>query len=92
MAMSKKDLVAAVSEQSGYSKKDVEAFLDAQEAVIQGWLGDHAELTLPGIGKLSVGERAARIGRNPRTGESVNIPAKKTVKFTAAKALKDSVA
>ena len=52
--------------------------------------GEGAEVTLPGIGKLSVKQSPARIGRNPATGESINIPARNKPHFSAAKALKDA--
>lgn len=92
MALTKQELIAAIAEQAGYSKADVKSIIDAQEVVVQNALAEDGELTLPGIGKLHTQVRAARTGRNPRTGEPVAIPAKTTVKFGAAKALKDAVA
>ena len=56
-----------------------------------GQLKAGGEITIPEVGKLSVGNRAARNGRNPKTGESIQIPAKKVPAFSAAKALKDAV-
>lgn len=92
MALTKKELEAAISEQSGLKKTDTRTFLDTLESVVHKQLADGNEVVLPGIGKLAVIERAAKQGRNPQTGEAVQIPAKNAPKFTAAKALKDAVA
>ena len=73
------------------SKADVESLLRSLETTVQDNLRNGGELTLPGIGKLSVGERAARTGRNPQTGEAIQIAAAKTIKFKALKVLKDAV-
>ena len=81
--MNKTELVAAVAEQAGLSKKDAEAVAEALKA------GD--KLQLVGFGTFEVSERAAREGRNPRTGETMVIEASKTPKFKAGKALKDLV-
>lgn len=89
--MKQTDLVDAVSEVTGVSKKDTEAVLKALGSVTQSTLYAGEEITLPGIGKLSVSERAARTARNPRTGDEIAVPAKKAPKFSAIKALKDAV-
>lgn len=86
--------IAAQAANDGVSKATVKHVLDAQAKVVARELqkGEGAEVTLPGIGKLTVKQTTARTGRNPRTGDPVDIPAKTKPVFTAAKALKDSVA
>lgn len=91
MALTKKDLIAAISDKTGLPKTDVQTVLVGIEAVLLDQLNESGELILPGIGKFSVAERAARTGRNPRTGEPVEIDAKRAIKFSAAKQLKDGV-
>ena len=91
MALTKKDLIAAISDKTGLPKTDVQTVLVGTEAVLLDQLGDSGELILPGVGKFVVSERAARTGRNPRTGEPVQIEARRTVKFTPAKSLKDAL-
>ena len=86
--MNKTELVAAVAEQAGLSKKDaVKAFTDVVAEALKA--GDKIQLV--GFGTFEVSERAAREGRNPRTGETMVIEASKTPKFKAGKALKDLV-
>lgn len=92
--MNQAELVNAIAEHhsnTGVSKAAIKFVLDAQADVIKGELNGGGEVTLPGIGKLSVSERAARTARNPRTGEEISVPAKKAPKFSAVKALKDAV-
>ena len=87
----KKELIEALAESTQLSKKDAEAFLDAlAEAVCKSLTQGH-EAVLPGIGKLTVKERPARTGRNPATGEPIQIAARKAPSFSSAKALKDAV-
>ncbi|MEW6314317.1 MAG: HU family DNA-binding protein [Pseudomonadota bacterium] len=96
--MNKSELIAAISNKStgrydaGITKVVVEAVLDTMSDVVHGELQGGGEITLHGIGKLSVKDRPARVGRNPSTGEDIKIPAKRVPKFSAAKALKDAVA
>lgn len=71
------------------SKKEVGQILDAIAATIQDGLDDHGEVTIPGLGKFVAKERPARTGRNPKTGDPVEIPASVAVTFKPAKALKD---
>ena len=89
--MNKSELVAAIAEKSGLSKKNCEAVLDAFVGTIGNALkiGDKVHLT--GFGTFEVKERAARTGRNPRTNESIAIPASKQPTFKPGKALKESV-
>jgi len=89
--MNKKELIAAVKPANA-STAVTESVIDALGRVIQDALKKGDEVTLPGIGKLTVKERAARTGRNPATGEEMQIPAKKVPAFAAAKALKEAVA
>ncbi|OYT10357.1 MAG: DNA-binding protein [Bacteroidetes bacterium 4572_112] len=81
--MNKTQLIDAMAEKSGLnkadSKKALEAFIGATTGALQG--GDRVALV--GFGSFSVNERAARTGRNPKTGAAIQIPAKKVVKFKA---------
>lgn len=89
--MNKNELIAKVAAEADISKTDagsvVEATLECVASALKG--GD--EVRLVGFGTFSVAHRAASIGRNPRTGEKINIPASKNPKFKAGKALKDAV-
>lgn len=89
--MNQSELILKTAQVSGVAKKDVEAVLKTAGDVIADALVESGEAVLPGLGKLVIGQRAARTGRNPKTGEPVAIPAGKTVKFKAAKALKDNI-
>ena len=89
--MNKTVLVAAVAEQAGLSKKDAEAAVKAFTDVVAEALKAGDKIQLVGFGTFEVSERAAREGRNPRTGETMTIEASKTPKFKAGKALKDLV-
>ena len=89
--MNKTELVAAVAEQAGPSKKDAEAAVKAFTDVVAEALKAGDKIQLVGFGTFEVSERAAREGRNPRTGETMTIEASKTPKFKAGKALKDLV-
>ena len=85
----KGQIVAAIAEKTGLTKKQVDDVLAAQAEL--AYAEAAAGFAIPGIGKLAVIERAARMGRNPATGETIQIPAKKSVKFKIAKAVKDAV-
>lgn len=89
--MNKAELIDAISMQSGLSKADsrkaLDAFVNSTSAALQK--GD--KLSLVGFGSFSLGERSAREGRNPKTGQSVKIPAKKVVKFKAGSDLLGAV-
>ena len=89
--MNKTELVAAAAEQAGLSKKDAEAAVKAFTDVVAEALKAGDKIQLVGFGTFEVSERAAREGRNPRTGETMTIEASKTPKFKAGKALKDLV-
>ena len=91
--MNQAELIAAVADKAGIAhKSSVENVLKSLGEVAQGELAKGGEVTFPGIGKLTVKAKAARIGRNPRTGEAVQIPAKKAPHFSAIKSLKDALA
>lgn len=90
--MKQEDLVNKIAGDIGASKAEVERTLKSLGATVQEALGANGEVTLPGIGKFSVVTRAARTGRNPRTGEALEIAAKQVPHFSAAKALKDATA
>ena len=87
--MNKTELVAAMAEQTNLSKKDAEAALKAFIDVVSEELKKGEKVQLVGFGTFEVSERAAREGRNPQTGETIEIKASKTPKFKAGKALKD---
>ncbi len=88
-AMTKAQIADTLAGNAGITKKLAGQILDdlAQLAYKQAKLG----FTIPGIGKLVLVARKARMGRNPQTGEAIKIPAKKVVKFRVAKACKDAV-
>ena len=87
--MNKTELVAAMAGQTNLSKKDAEAALKAFVDVVSEELKKGEKVQLVGFGTFEVSERAAREGRNPQTGETMEIKASKTPKFKAGKALKD---
>ncbi|MBM5570783.1 MULTISPECIES: HU family DNA-binding protein [Deefgea] len=74
------------------SKKAVAATLETLSDVILATVSGGGEVVLPNVAKIALKSRDARVGRNPRTGEAVQIPAKRVLKFTPTKALKDAVA
>ena len=87
--MNKTELVAAIAEKTELSKKDVEKALKAFTDVVAEQLKNGEKVQLVGFGTFEVSERAAREGRNPLTGETMQIKASKSPKFKAGKALKD---
>lgn len=89
--MKKAELVEAVAEKAGLTKADATRAIDATFEAIKGVLVNGDKITVPGFGTFSVGERAARDGRNPQTGETVHIAASKSAKFKAASALKEAL-
>ncbi|MFV0520235.1 MAG: HU family DNA-binding protein [Lachnospirales bacterium] len=89
--MNKTELVAAIAEKTGFSKKDSEKALKAYEEVVTETLAKGGKIQSVGFGTFEVTERVARVGRNPRTKEKMDIPASKSVKFRVGKALKNSV-
>ena len=90
--MNKAELINAAAEKTGLSKKDTETVINAAIEVITGALADTEKVQLVGFGAFEVKARAERIGRNPKTKESIKIPASKVPVFKPGKALKDAVA
>ena len=90
--MNKTELIATVAEVAGLSKKDAEKAVNATFDAITAALEAGEKVSLVGFGAFDVKERAARMGRNPRTKEEVEIPATRVPLFKAGKALKDTVA
>ena len=91
LSMNKTELVAAIAEKTELSKKDSEKALKAFIDVVSEELQKGEKIQLVGFGTFEVAERAAREGRNPLTGEKMQIEASKAPKFKAGKALKDAV-
>ena len=90
--MNKAELIAAVAEKAGLSKKDTEAVINATLNTITAALQDEEKVQLVGFGSFEMKKRAARTGLNPRTKEPVEIAATQVPVFKAGKALKDAVA
>ena len=90
--MNKTELIAAVAEKTGMTKKDAERVINATIETIEGGLVKGDKVQISGFGIFEVKAREARVGRNPRTKETIQIPATKLPVFKAAKALKDTVA
>ena len=90
--MTKVELIAAVANDANLTKKDAEAAVNSALTAITAALKEGDKVQLVGFGSFEVKKRAARIGRNPKTKESIKIPASKVPVFKAGKALKDAVA
>lgn len=89
--MNKTELIAAVAEKADISRKDAEKAVKALIDTVTEEMVKGGKVQLVGFGTFEVSERAAREGRNPRSGEAVTIAASKSPKFKAGKALKDAV-
>ncbi|HKK59917.1 MAG TPA: HU family DNA-binding protein [Salinivirga sp.] len=89
--MNKAQLIDAMASKSGLSKNDSKKALEAFVESVTDSLKSGDRIQLVGFGSFSVAERSARTGRNPRTGQEINIPAKKVVKFKAGNDLADEV-
>mgnify|MGYP000548121264 FL=1 len=89
--MNKSDLINAVASKAELTKKDAEAAVSAVISSISEALASGESVQLVGFGTFEVRDRAAKQGRNPKTGESITVPAAKVPAFKAGKALKDSV-
>ena len=89
--MNKTELIAAVAEKTGLTKKDAERVINATVETITQSLVAGEKVQVSGFGNFEVKAREARVGRNPRTKETIQIPATKLPAFKAAKALKDAV-
>ena len=89
--MNKSDLVSAITDGSGLSKADAARALEATISAISGTLSNGGSVTITGFGSFLVRSRAARSGRNPQTGATIQISASKVPAFKAGKLLKESV-
>lgn len=89
--MTQAEIVAHLAEKGGVKRPQAKSMLDALAALVASEVQAGNEFTLPGIGKVVTAQREARTGRNPKTGDAMQIPAKTVVKFRPAKALKDAV-
>ena len=89
--MTKKELVNAIAEDAGLSIKDAGKALNSFVGAFGQAMKKGSRIQLPGMGTFNVNQRSARVVRNPRTGEKLNVPAKKVVKFKAAPALNKSL-
>jgi DNA-binding protein HU-beta len=89
--VTKSELMASLAEQTGLKKKDVANVMQALSKLIYKTLKKEYKVKLDGLGVFKLKDRKARIARNPRTGEMVNVPAKKVVKFRVLKILKEAV-
>ncbi len=87
--MTKSQIMSTLAEKCDMTKKDVQMVID--ELVSLAYKEAKKGFTIPGLGKLVVQQRKARMGRNPATGETIKIPAKKVLKFRIAKAAKDAI-
>ena len=90
--MNKTQIIDAVAKETGLKKKEAEAAVNAVFTTIEGALTAGEKVQLVGFGTFEVKERGARIGRNPRTKEEIEIPASRVPSFKVGKALKDAVA
>ena len=90
--MTKTELIAAVAEKAGLTKKDAERVINATMETITESLVKGDKVQVSGFGIFEVKAREARVGRNPRTKESIQIPATKLPAFKASKTLKDAIA
>jgi DNA-binding protein HU-beta len=89
--MTKNELVQRISEKAGISKKEANEALRAITSTFSDTLKEGDGITIVGFGSFSLTQRAARTGRNPQTGETLQIPASKTVRFKPGKSLKEAV-
>ena len=90
--MNKTELIEAIAERSQTSKAQTTVMLNGLLEILQEAMANGKDVQLVGFGTFSVSERATREGRNPATGETMTIPAKKVVKFKPGKALSDAAA
>lgn len=90
-SMTKSQLLASLAEATGQSRKDMAKLLDVLVETAYKQAKSAGEFTLPGLGKLLKKQRGARMGRNPATGQQIQIPAKTVVKFRVSKAAKEAI-
>lgn len=89
--MNKAELIEKVASAAGVAKSDAEKVVNSFIETVQGAVAVDDKVTLPGFGAWSRSQRKARVGRNPRTGDPVNIPASKAVKFSVGARFKEQV-
>ncbi len=89
--MNRTELIDAIARETDSDKRQAKAFLEGFTRIVEKEIRSEGEVPLTGLGKFKVVKRNARTGRNPATGEPIQIPAKTVVKFTVAKALKDLI-
>lgn len=89
--MTQSEVLNHFSEKTGLKRVQVKEFFDELADLASNEVRNNGEFNLPGFGKLVLSERKAREGRNPQTGETIQIPAKTTLKFRLGKGIKDTV-
>lgn len=89
--MTKSELMQGLADKLGKTKKEVSEMMDALVGMAYAETKKNGEFTIPGLGKLIKKKRDARTGRNPATGETIQIPAKTVIKFRVAKQAKDEI-
>jgi DNA-binding protein HU-beta len=89
--MTQSEILNHFAEKTGLKRTQVKEFFDELANLASSEVTNNGEFALPGFGKLVLSERKAREGRNPQTGETIQIPAKTTLKFRLGKAIKDTV-
>ncbi len=89
--MTRTELIDALATRTNTEKRDAKQFLEGLTGIVEDTIRAGGEVPLKGLGKFKVQNRKARVGRNPLTGEEIQIPAKTVVKFTVAKALKELI-
>lgn len=89
--MTRTELIEELANRTGMEKRDVKRFLEDLTSLVEDKIKQGGEVPLKGLGKFRVQHRKARTGRNPITGEEIQIPAKTVVKFALARSLKDLV-
>lgn len=89
--MTRTELIDAIAQEAEADKRQAKAFLEGFTRIVENEMRKEGDVPLAGLGKFKVVKRKARVGRNPATGEAIQIPAKTVVKFAVAKALKDLV-
>lgn len=91
MTIKKSQLIQMIAEKNGLSKKDAETYLDSLVELLTDLMKKGEKVNITGFGIFKVADRKAREGRNPRTGETIQIPASKKMRFTPSKVLKEAV-
>lgn len=90
--MSRQDIVSSIAQEADVSKAEAQRILGVVGSALSEAIIEEGEATLPGIGKFKLARRAARTGRNPKTGDPIEVPEKGVVKFSPCKSLREAVA